>query len=178
MVTGSPAAKFVGRLVGLAQGVGWDVCVVASPDGMRFIDVGALEAQTGHTVRSVFKEPGTPDVLPPADAMIVAPLTGNSLAKWACGIADTLPLAMLVEAVGMGLPVAAAPMMNAALIKFPAHQDSIRKLSDWGVSMLVDRQPDPGMGAEIHEQFPWERVWQAVLRHPRMPDELAARGLV
>lgn len=84
-----------------------DVCVVASPDGRGFIDVDMLEERTGHPVRSYYKKPGTPDVLPPTDAMIAAPLTCNSMAKWAAGISDTLPLGLLVEAVGKGLPVAA-----------------------------------------------------------------------
>ncbi|MGH3933820.1 MAG: flavoprotein [Pseudonocardiaceae bacterium] len=47
----------------------------------------------GHTVRHQYKEPDAPNVLPPADAMVVAPITCNSLAKWAAGISDTLPLA-------------------------------------------------------------------------------------
>ena len=57
----------------LAQCDGWDVCVVTTPDGRKFIDVPALAAQTGHPVRSQLQEPGDPDVLPDADAMIVAP---------------------------------------------------------------------------------------------------------
>lgn len=59
IVTGSPAARDVGKLVALAQADGWDVCVVASPDGRRFIDTEQLAAQTGHIVRSQYKEPGT-----------------------------------------------------------------------------------------------------------------------
>jgi hypothetical protein len=66
-----------------------------------------IGVKTGHPVRSEYKEPGEPDVLPPADAMIAAPVTCNSLAKWAAGISDTLPLGLLVEAVGKRMPVVA-----------------------------------------------------------------------
>jgi hypothetical protein len=83
IVTGSPPARSVSDLIDLAQADGWDVCLIASPNGRRFIDADALEVKTGHPVRSEYKEPGEPDVLPPADAMIAAPVTGNSLANWA-----------------------------------------------------------------------------------------------
>ncbi|QFZ20263.1 flavoprotein [Saccharothrix syringae] len=170
IVTGSPAARDVGKLVDLAQADGWDVCVIASPDGRRFIDTDALAAKTGHTVRSRYKEPDAPDVLPPADAMIVAPITCNSLAKWAAGISDTLPLGLLVEAVGKRQPVVAMPFSNWAQISFPAVQEAMRKLSDWGVTVLVGdevyKQHDPGTGANYIHLFPWHLAWQALLDHP------------
>ncbi|WP_405138727.1 flavoprotein [Nocardia sp. NBC_01388] len=170
LVTGSPAARDVGTLVDLAQADGWDVCVIASPDGARFIDVDALAATTGHPVRSQYKDPGAPDVLPPADAMIVAPLTCNSLAKWAVGISDTLPLGLLVEAVGKKLPVVAVPFSNHAQMSFPALREAIRKLSEWGVTMLVGdefyEQHEPGTGEKSIHLFPWALAWQAVAEHP------------
>jgi phosphopantothenoylcysteine synthetase/decarboxylase len=57
IVTGSPAARDIGKLVDLAQADGWEVCVVASPDGRRFIDTEELAAKTGHEVRSSYKDP-------------------------------------------------------------------------------------------------------------------------
>lgn len=169
IVTGSPAARDVGKLVDLAQSDGWEVCVVSSPDGLKFIDVQALETATGHVVRSRYKKPGTPDVLPPADAMIAAPLTCNSLSKWAAGISDTLPLGLLVEAVGKGLPVVAVPFSNQAQISFPAVQEAIFKLSDWGVIVLVGdefyEQHEPGRGSRYPDIFPWRSAWQALLDH-------------
>ncbi|MFC6091748.1 flavoprotein [Saccharothrix lopnurensis] len=170
VVTGSPAARDVDKLVDLAQADGWDVCVIASPDGLRFIDTDALAAKTGHTVRSRYKDPYAPDILPPADAMIAAPITCNSLAKWAAGISDTLPLGLLVEAVGKHQPVVAMPFSNRAQISFPAIQDAMRKLADWGVTVLVGdevyEQHDPGTGANYIHLFPWHLAWQAVLEHP------------
>jgi phosphopantothenoylcysteine synthetase/decarboxylase len=170
LVTGSPAARDVGRLVDLAQSDGWEVCVIASPDGRRFIDGDALAAKTGHVVRSSYKDPEAPDVLPPADAMIVAPITCNSLAKWAAGISDTLPLGLLVEGVGKKQPVVAMPFSNYAQIRFPAVQEAIEKLASWGVSMLVGddvyKQHEPGTGGKYIDLFPWHLAWQAALDHP------------
>jgi len=64
---GSPLARHVGRLVELAQSDDWDVCVVTTPDGAKFVDRTELARQTGHPVRTHYKNPGDPDVLPPAD---------------------------------------------------------------------------------------------------------------
>ncbi|GAB3861185.1 hypothetical protein GCM10029963_65270 [Micromonospora andamanensis] len=99
---GSPLARDVGRLVDLAQQDGWDVCVITTPDGAKFVDRTALARQTGHPVRTHYKNPGDPDVLPTADAMIVCPATVNTVNKWVAGIADTLALGLLVEAQGRG----------------------------------------------------------------------------
>lgn len=61
--------------------------------------------------------------------MIVAAITCNSMAKWAAGISDTLPLGLLVEAVGKGLPVVAVRFSNRAQISFPAVQGAIGNLA-------------------------------------------------
>jgi phosphopantothenoylcysteine synthetase/decarboxylase len=170
IATGSPAARDIGKLVDLAHGDGWDVCVIASPDGYRFIDADTLSAKTGHTVRHQYKEPDAPDVLPPADAMVVAPITCNSLAKWAAGISDTLPLGLLVEAVGKRQPVVAMPFSNRAQISFPAIREAMRKLTAWGVTVLVGddiyKQHEPGTGDNYVHLFPWHLAWQALRQHP------------
>ena len=69
-----------------AQQAGWEVCLVATREAMKFIDHASLEVLTGYPVRSEYKHPDEPDVLPPPDAMIVAPATCNTINKWAAGI--------------------------------------------------------------------------------------------
>lgn len=159
IVCGSPAARGVGRLVGLAQGDGWDVCVIATPDGRKFIDVPGLAEATGHPVRSQYKNPGDPDVLPDANAIVVAPATVNTVNKWAAGIADTLPLGLLVEGIGRGLPIVAMPFTNEAMAAHPAFEESIARLRRWGVTVLWGEgviKPFPPNGGESRiEQFPW-----------------------
>lgn len=88
---GAPPAREVGVLVGLAQERTWDVCVLTTPQGRMFVDVATLDEQTGYPVRSEYKHPDQPDVLPAPDAVIVAPATTNTVNKWAAGISDTLP---------------------------------------------------------------------------------------
>jgi hypothetical protein len=163
---GSPPARDVGRAVALAQSDGWTACVVTSPAGRGFLDVRAVARQTGYPVRSGFKQPDEPDLLPAADAMLVAPATVNTVVKWAAGIADTLPLGLLVEAIGRRIPRVAVPFTNDAMAAHPAFGHSVRLLRSWGVEVLYG--PDvlpgfgPGRGDSMVAAFPWERAWAAL----------------
>jgi len=158
IVCGSLVARDVGQLVVMAQADGWTVCVVATPDGRKFIDVPALAAQTGHPVRSYYKNPGDPDVLPPADAMVVAPATVNTVNKLVAGITDTLALGLLVEGQGRGLPIVVMPYTNEAMAAHPAFRTGLDRLREWGVTVLfgadVPLHP-PGTGDDHSGAFPW-----------------------
>ena len=91
------------------------MCVIATPSALKFMDLDHLANLTGHVVRYDYKQPDEPDVLPPPDAIVVAPATFNTVNKWAAGISDTLALGILNEALGLGLPVIAVPFPNIAL---------------------------------------------------------------
>lgn len=94
---------------------GWDSYVVLSPTATTWVDVEWLAAVSGHPVRVEPRTPSDPDPLPPADAVFAALLTFNSVNKWAAGVSDALALGLLNEALGLGLPVAAAPWVKEAL---------------------------------------------------------------
>jgi phosphopantothenoylcysteine synthetase/decarboxylase len=180
VVCGSPAAHDVDRLVALAQARGWDVCVVATPDALKFIDRPRLAEQTGHPVRHRYKSPGDPDVLPAADAMVVAPATVNTITKWAAGIADTLALGLLVEGLGSGLPIVAMPFTNAAMAGHPAFGQSLARLREWGVSVLygddvLELHP-PGTGEQHLAEFPWQLVLDTLEKHPALQAARIAHG--
>ena len=166
LVCGSPLARDVGILVDLAQSEGWDVCVITTPDGRKFVDVAALQAQTGHPVRTHYKSPGDHDVLPPATAMIVAPATVNTVNKWAAGITDTLVLGLLVEGYGYGVPTVVVPYTNKVMALHPSLHESLAKLRHWGVRVLygddVMRLGGPGQNDRFRDKFPWRRALQAV----------------
>jgi phosphopantothenoylcysteine synthetase/decarboxylase len=138
---GSPAATHVPRLVEIAQADGWHVCVVSSPDGRKFLDIPRLERLTGHPVRSQYKHPDEPDILPPADAVIAFPATFNTLNKWALGISDTLAVGLLCEYTGLGKLVIAMPCVgtNSGLDTYPAFRRSLAQLAEYGVHVVYDR---------------------------------------
>ena len=156
------------------QADGWEVCVIATPSALKFMDTGRLAELTGHVVRYDYKQPDEPDVLPLPDALVVAPATFNTINKWALGISDTLALGLLNEATGLGLPIAAAPWPNAALARHPVFRRSIATLAEWGVRVVLDygRLPDATAASAV---FPWDDL-RAEL--PRLKDRAdAGHGL-
>lgn len=165
IVCAAPRAKKTGQLVAALQADGWDVCVIATPSALAFIDAAALEEQTGHPVRSRHKAPDAPDMLPAADAMAVCPATFNTINKWAGGYADNLAVGLVTEAVGLGLPLVAAPSLNSAQEKHPAFGRSVKQLRDMGVRVLYgpgEYEPVPsGTGGR---PYPWELIVQALGR--------------
>ena len=162
----APPAREVDKLIRPAHEAGWDVCLIATPQATKFIDAAALESMTGHPVRSEYKHPDEPDVLPPPDAIIVAPATCNTINKWAAGISDTLALGLITEAIGKRLPVVALPFTNRAQAAHPAFERNIRDLRSWGVTVLYgpDVYPlhEPGQGGRHLDQYPWHLTLQAV----------------
>lgn len=162
----APPACDLSKLVDLAQGRGFVVCAIATPMALRFVDVAALEASTGYPVRSDYKMPGAPDVLPPANAMVVAPATFNTINKWAAGISDTLALGLLCEAIGLGLPIVALPFLNAAQARHPAFELSVTTLRGCGVTVLyggsLPPPHPPGAGSERLGPYPWHLALDAL----------------
>lgn len=152
------------ELVEHAQGAGWEVCVVGTRMGMRFLDADALRKLTGHPVRDDYKRPNEPDVLPDPDAFVVAPATFNTVNKLAAGISDTLALGLINEAIGFGKPVILAPWPNKQLIKHPAFPRSVETLTEAGVRFVLDRDalPLPASGRPGAATFPWAEVREAL----------------
>jgi phosphopantothenoylcysteine synthetase/decarboxylase len=164
----APPARRVEILTSKAQEDGWDICVIATPKACRFIDTPRLEKLTGHPVRSEYKDPNQPDILPSPDAMIVAPATFNTINKWAAGISDTLALGLLTEAIGKGLPLVALPFLNMAQARHPAFGRSVSELREAGVIVLLgpDVYPlhEPGTGSQHLDIYPWHLTLQALAR--------------
>ncbi|MGL5809045.1 MAG: flavoprotein [Nocardioides sp.] len=144
LVCAAPPALSVEDFVGLAQDSSWEVCLIATPRAATWIDLGSLRELTGHPVRTDHKRPGEPDVLPPPTAMTVGPLTFNTLNKWALGIADNLVLGLLTEALGLRLPVAALPYMNAAQASHPSVPIAVDRLRRAGGRVLLKDDRHPG----------------------------------
>ncbi|WP_432587362.1 flavoprotein [Streptomyces sp. HD1123-B1] len=145
------------KLIALAQQRHWDVGVIATPQGLGFIDAPVVEAQTGYPIRSAWRSPGDARPLPSPDAIAVAPATFNTINKWAAGISDTLALGILNEAYGLDVPTAVLPYLNAAQAAHPAYQQSLERLRGMGV-LVGDYQPHrPKAGGGRHA-FRWEQA--------------------
>jgi hypothetical protein len=131
---------------------------VATPATLDFLDLPAIEEQTGSPVRSQYRHPGEPRSQP-ADAIIVAPATFNTINKWALGISDTYALGLLAEDTGLGVPIAALPFVNTALAGRAPFRRSVEALRQEGVRVLLGpggfEPHPPRAGGEHIDSFPW-----------------------
>jgi hypothetical protein len=122
---------------------GWDVCLLLTLSAHRWLtedaegQIEALEELTGHPVRWQYKLPSLPEVLFPPDPILVAPLTNNTLAKWASAISDTLALGLITEGTGLGLKIVALPHFNDAQAAHPAIARHVDFLREAGVTVLL-----------------------------------------
>lgn len=164
----APPVLQIETLIGLAQDQGWDTCLVLTPSAARWreADLPALADLTGHPIRSQYKMPWEPDVLPAADAMLVCPATSNTINKWALGISDTLALGLITEGIGKGLPLAALPYCNIRQTMHPAFDVSVAVLRSAGVTVLLGEggfvPHEPGQGKR--DEYPWQAGLDALRR--------------
>jgi phosphopantothenoylcysteine synthetase/decarboxylase len=166
IVCGAGVAADINTLVTAATERDWDTYVVPTPSGAEFIDADALEKLTGHAVRSRYRKPGEAGRLPPADAVVVAPASYNTVNKWSYGASDTFALGLLAEMTGLGVPIAVAPFVNSSLAANRVYQESLHRLEASGVIFLTDNSDNaphpPGAGDAARPRFPWIAALDAV----------------
>ncbi len=145
---------------------GWETCLILTPTAQRWLreELDNLSAMTEHPVRSAYKLPQEPDVLPAPDAIVVAPATFNTINKWAAGISDTLALGLVTEAIGKGLPLVALPFLNDWQAAHPAFPRSVQFLRDAGVTVLIggDGYTPHGPQGSKAADFPWHKALDAL----------------
>lgn len=127
----APAASDIQAFVSLAQDAAWRVFVIATPDALAFLNRPAIEEITGDPVRSAYRMPNDPKALPPADAVVVAPATFNTINKWATGIADNFAVALLCELTGYGVPTIAVPLSKSLSPDTPPSPETSTRSAPW-----------------------------------------------
>lgn len=138
-VTGSIAAYKAAYLTSKLTQNNFDVRVAMSSAALKFIGAATFEGLTGGEVYADTFEPGKImshiDLAKWADLTIVAPASANTINKLAAGIADNL-ITSLFLARDNYKPYLIAPAMNVNMLEHPATQESIKKLTDWGIKIL------------------------------------------
>jgi len=71
-----------------------------------------------------------------ADIIIAAPATSNLINKLSTGIADDAVSTVWQAAYGQGKPMVIVPAMNTRMWRYPATQESISRLKQWGIHVL------------------------------------------
>jgi Flavoprotein len=161
------SATLVPNLVVHAQTAAWTVCVITTPQGTKFLDIPLLEQLTGYPVRSEFKRPEEPDVLPRADAVVVFPATFNTINKWALGISDTLAVSILCEYTGLKMPIVTIPCFRTGggLDGHPAFFRSLQMLREYGVQVLYEPEKYPPKN-QVPPDVILEVLDETIMNHP------------
>ena len=138
-VCGGIAAYKVADVVSKLVQLGAGVTVVMTKEAQKFVGPITFEALSGRKVRT-----DTFDLADPGDAqhigltervdlMLVAPATGNVIAKVACGLCDDLVSLMIAAS---ACPVVFAPAMNHRMWEHPVSQENVAKLSGIGYRFI------------------------------------------
>jgi hypothetical protein len=103
------------------------------------MDVAQVSDLVQYPLRLDYEKPSPP--WPPADLVLVAPATINSVNKFTAGIADSVALGLLRELFGVDVPVVMAPNVNPALARHPRFRKSIEKLRAWAFTSCSTTLP-------------------------------------
>lgn len=145
VLSGAGTAVRCPELLGGLAGLGFtSVIAIPTPNASRVVAPRDLAEVAGvHVVQSYFDPVIRP--LPPHGVVLFAPCGFNSLNKLAHGIADNLALSVVAEAIGRRTPVLIGPSMNAPLLGHPEAQASLKRLAEWGVTIVppVDEGDGP-----------------------------------
>lgn len=141
--TAARCPEILRGLVGLGFAT---VIAIPTPNAARVISGRELADIPGaQVVESYFDLAIRPR--PPRGVVLFAPCSFNSLNKLAHGIADTLALSVVAEAIGRRTPVIVAPSLNQPLLEHPMAQASLRTLPEWGVTIIPP--VDDGSGPRL-----------------------------
>ena len=139
-VTGSIAAYKAADIIRRLQEKGVKVSVVMTSEAQRFITPLTLATLSGEPVgQEMFGDSDTAwqmnhlRLTQEADALLIAPATGNIIGKMANGLADDL-LSCLVLA--SKVPIIVAPAMNEDMYHNRIVQQNIKKLKDSGIKFV------------------------------------------
>jgi phosphopantothenoylcysteine decarboxylase/phosphopantothenate--cysteine ligase len=151
-VTGGIAAYKACELLRLLVKEGHEVTPILTPDAERFVTAHTFEALAR---RESFSPPPTPERghhlaelyphLTEADLFVIAPLSANTLAKLAHGLADNV---LTQTALAFQGPVLVAPAMNVRMWEHPATKENVARLVERGVELVGPEEGELAEGEE------------------------------
>jgi len=148
-ITAGIAAYKIPLLIRLLKKEGAEVQVVMTPFAKEFVTPLTLSVVSERPVISDYyvKDDGSwhshVDLGLWADAMIVAPLTANTMAKMASGIADNFLLTVVLSA---RCPLFFAPTMDLDMFQHPTVKENIKKLQALGYHFIEPAEGELASG--------------------------------
>ena len=137
-VTGGIAAYKACELTRLLVRDGHEVTPILTPDAERFV--------TAHTFEALARREMPRELFPhlvEADLFVIAPLSANTLAKLAQGLADNV---LTQTALAFDGPVLAAPAMNPRMWQHAATRANVETLRARGVELVGPEEGDTAEG--------------------------------
>jgi phosphopantothenoylcysteine decarboxylase/phosphopantothenate--cysteine ligase len=149
-MSGSIACAKATGLISTWVKAGHQVKIICTQSVYHFIGKATLEGLSGNkVVSSVFEEGDMMEhihISRWADTIILAPATANCINKISAGIADDMLTTTWIAALGLKKPMFIAPAMNSLMWDYPATQDSILKLKNWGINILSPQSGELACG--------------------------------
>src|SRR5438034_1091657 len=137
-VTGGIAAYKACELTRLLVRAGHDVTPILTPDAERFVAAQTFEALARREMpRELYPH------LVEADLLVIAPLSANTLAKLAQGLADNV---LTQTALAFDGPALVAPAMNPRMWSHATTQENIETLRRRGVELIGPGHGDTAEG--------------------------------
>jgi len=137
-VTGGIAAYKACELTRLLVRSGHEVTPILTPEAERFVTAQTFEAVARREMpRELFPH------LVEADVLVIAPLSANTLAKLAQGLADNV---LTQTALAFAGQVLAAPAMNPRMWAHPATRENVETLERRGVELIGPEHGDTAEG--------------------------------
>jgi len=165
--TAARCPEILRGLVGLGFST---VIALPTPNASRVIAPRELaDVEGAQVVESYFDLAIRPR--PPRGVVLFAPCSFNSLNKLAHGIADSLALSVVAEAIGRGTPVIVGPSLNQPLLDHPVARASLSTLAGWHVTIVGP--VDDGQGPRL---APTAQLLDAVRRHADRLHEVRPPG--
>ena len=132
-ITGSIAAYKAVEILRRLQREGAEVRVAVTPSALRFVTPLTLEVLSGHPIYSEVVPESSPEIRHTSlsawgELFLIAPATANTIAKIACGIADT-PVTDLALCFREGI---ICPAMNVRMYENPITRSNLKKLKETG----------------------------------------------
>lgn len=149
-LTGSIACYKTCELLRMLTKANYEVKVVVSPSALEFVGTKTLETLTNSPVYcdtfAPMQDTEHISLAGWADIFVIAPITANTISKFASGIADNLITSVFNAYLGSKKPALIAPAMNTGMLNNPFVQKNIKALEKEGVKIVESRVAELACG--------------------------------
>lgn len=145
LVCAAPLARRAPHVAAALKAGGWEVAAVLTPCASDWVDHDAVTEAIGSPPLVGFRDHTTGPSPRAADVVVICPITFNTVAKAAIGIADTYAHSLIAEYLGQSTPIVAVPMVNANLWGHPSWLPHTDYLAKAGVRFLDPHTGHPDL---------------------------------